>query len=126
MKAIVNRILALLVIGTFASALALGKTTSKEVTFAQSVSVDGTLIKKGTYNVTFNDETGELVIKRGKKVLATVQARLEKTSDRYSSYTRSDSNDPSKPPTLISILLSAGNQLTIVDKADKTATSVRP
>lgn len=126
MKIRMTRVVVFLLVCTLSSALAFGKTTSKEVTFAQSVSVNGTLIKKGTYDVTFNDETSELTIKKGKKVLATAQARLEKTKDRYTSYTRSDSMDPTKPAVLVSVFLNNGSQAMIVDKGENTATSGRP
>ena len=54
MKSIVNRIVLFLVIGTITSVLAFGKTTEKKVTFNQSVSVNGTVVQKGDYKVTFN------------------------------------------------------------------------
>ena len=57
MKSIVNRILMLLVTVSLTGVLALAKTIEKEVTFIQSVSVNGTLVKKGTYKVAFNEET---------------------------------------------------------------------
>ena len=126
MKIRMTCVVVFLLIGTLSSALAFGKTTTKEVTFTQPVSVNGTLIKKGTYDVTFNDETSELTIKKGKKVLATAQARLEKTEDRYTSYTRSDSMDPTKPAVLVSVFLNNGSQAMIVDKGENTATSGRP
>jgi hypothetical protein len=126
MKSILNRIVALLVIGTFTGALAFGKTTQREVTITTPLTVNGTLVKKGTYKVSYDDETGELTIKKGKKVVATAQARVEKTNDRYSTYTRTDSNDPTKPPALISVFLNDGNQVTIVDKADNKAANARP
>jgi hypothetical protein len=126
MKSILNRIVALLVIATFTGALAFGKTTQREVTITTPLTVNGTLVKKGTYKVSYDDETGELTIKKGKKVVATAQARLEKTNDRYSTYTRTDSNDPTKPAALISVFLNDGNQATIVDKADNKAANARP
>jgi hypothetical protein len=103
----------------------LAKTTKKEVIFTEAVTVDGTLVKKGTYKVTFNDETGELVIKKGSKVVAKAQARLEKTDDRFTVYTRSDSKDPAKLPELISVSLKDGNQATIVNSGNNTGMSVR-
>src|SRR5262245_11902386 len=120
MKSILNRIGVLLLIGTLAGPLVLGKTTTKEVTFVHPISVNGTLLKKGTYNVTFNDETGELTIKRGKKVVATAEARLEKVNARDFSYTTWESDDPSKPSILLSVPLSAGNRATLVQREDKT------
>jgi hypothetical protein len=126
MKSIVNRVVAFLVIGTLTGVLVSGKTTEKKVTFIQSVSVNGTEIKKGTYKVTFNDETGELAIKKGGKVLATAQARVEKTTGRNSFYTHSASDDPTKAPALVSVSLKDGNLATIVNSGDNKGMSVRP
>lgn len=125
MKSIVHRIVVLLVIGTLSGVLALGKTTEKEVTFIQNVSVNGTEVKKGTYKVTFNDETGELTIKKGKKVVATTQARLETTTDRHSFYTHAAAADPTKAPALTSVSLKDGNLATIVSSADNKGLSSR-
>jgi hypothetical protein len=124
MKTIVNRIVVLVVIGVITGVLALGKTIEKQVIFTDSVTVNGTLIKKGTYKVIFNDETSELTIKKGKKVVATAQARVEKTNERYDFLTHAPSADPTKPPALVSILLKDGNLATIVS-SDSKATSSR-
>jgi hypothetical protein len=126
MKSVLNRIIALLVIGTFTSALAVGKTTKKEVRIFHPVTVNDTLVKAGTYKVTYDDETGELTIKKGSKVVATAKARLDKTNDFTSLYTSSGSDDPTKLPALTSIFLNDGNQATIVDKADNKAANARP
>jgi hypothetical protein len=115
MKSIVNRMAILLLIGALTSVLALGKTTEKKVTFVQSLTVNGTLVKKGTYKVTFNDETGELTISKGGKVVATAQARLEKSDNRTMVYKRSDSKDPDAIPALTAVALRDGNQATVVN-----------
>lgn len=114
MKSILNRIAVLLVIGTLTGVLALGKTTEKKVTFNESVSVNGTVVEKGTYKVAFNEETGELTISKGKKVVATAQAKLEKTTERYSFYTHAPSSDAGQAPSLVSVSLKDGNLATIV------------
>lgn len=124
MKSIVNRILVLLVTVTLTGVLALGKTTEKKVTFNTSVTVNGTLVEKGTYKAEFNDETGELTIRKGKKVVATAQARLEKTTDRNSFYVSSASADPSQAPTLVSVSLKDGNLATLTNGSK--AASSRP
>ena len=126
MKSILNRMLALLIIGTFTGVLAFGKILKKEVTIGQPVSVNGTLLKEGTYNVSYDDETSELTIKKGRKVVVTTQARLDKTNDHASLYTRLDSKDPTQPSTLVSVFLNDGNQATILDKADNKAANARP
>src|SRR5687768_10293981 len=82
MKRIVNRMVGFVLIAALTGVVALAKSTEREVTFTKSVTVNGTLVKKGTYKVEFNEETNELTIKKGKKVVATAQARLEKITDR--------------------------------------------
>ena len=115
MKSILNRVVVLVVIGTLTSVLALGKTLEKKVTIRKSVSVNGTVVEKGTYKVTFNDETGELSIKKGDKVVATAQARVEKTDIRQNFYTHAASDDPAKAPALVSLTLKDGALVTIVN-----------
>lgn len=46
------------------------------VTFNDDVTVGDTVVKKGNYEVTFDDQAQELKILRGDKVVAQTQARL--------------------------------------------------
>ena len=46
------------------------------VTFGDDVTVGDTAVKKGSYDVTFDDETQELKILKGGKVVAQTKARL--------------------------------------------------
>jgi hypothetical protein len=57
------------------SALAGGK--SKRVTFHTDVMVGDTLVKKGNYEVIFDEQTSILTVKRGSEILAKTAARLE-------------------------------------------------
>ncbi len=123
MKSIVNRVVVLFVIGALTGVLALGKTTEKKVTFLQSLDVNGTLVKKGTYKVTFNDETGELTIRKGDKVVVTAQARLEKTNSPYNFYTHAPADDPAKAPSLVSVSFKDGDLAKIVGGADSKVSS---
>ncbi len=79
-------------IQTFACALAIAliaslgvaakdKTKKKTVEFTQDVTVNGTVLKAGTYDVKFNEETGELSIIKDGKVKATTTAHLEARSN---------------------------------------------
>ncbi|HXT61450.1 MAG TPA: hypothetical protein VN696_00305 [Pyrinomonadaceae bacterium] len=79
-------------IQTFACALAIAlvaslgvaakdKTKKKTVEFTQDVMVNGTVVKAGTYDVKFNEETGELSIVKSGKVQATTTAHLEARSN---------------------------------------------
>ena len=123
MKSIANRVIALLVVGALTSVLALAKTTEKKVTFIQSLDVNGTIVKKGTYKVTFNDETGELTIKKGDKVVATAQARLEKNDSRYNFYSHAPAAEPTKTPLLVSVTLKDGDLARLVSGAEAKVSS---
>ena len=120
MKSIVNRIVLVLVILIVTGLSALAQTIQKEVTFRQSLSVNGETVKKGTYKVAFYEETGELTIRKGKKVVATAPARLEKTNDRVGYYTHSAKTEP---PVLLSVSLKDGNLVVLTNGGSKTATS---
>jgi len=58
------------------SALAGGK-NRQQITFNTDVLVGDTLVKKGSYEVTFDEQTSVLTIKRGGEVVAKTSARLE-------------------------------------------------
>ena len=125
MRSIVNRMFVVLLVGALAAGLTWAKTTEREVTFTQNVTVNDTLIKKGTYRVAFNEETGELTIKKGRKVVATAQARLEQTDDHSTLYTRSVTNDPGKPPALLSVSFKKGAEAVLTNGSSNSATSSR-
>ena len=125
MKSIVNRLVVFVLVGALTAMVALAKGTEREVTFTKSLTVNGTLVKKGTYKVEFNEETNELTIKKGKKVVATAQARLEKISDRTAFYTSSLESDPTKAPVLVNVSFKDGNLATIIGSGDNRATSSR-
>ena len=125
MKSIVNRMVVFLLVGVLTGVVALGKSTEREVTFTKSLTVNGTLVKKGTYKVEFNEETNELTIRKGKKVVATAPARLEKITDRAAFFTSSSSADPTQAPALVNVTLKDGNLATILTSGDNKAASSR-
>jgi hypothetical protein len=120
MKRFVNRMVIILMVGAVASVLAFGKTTKKDVTFNRAVTVNGTIIKPGTYSVAFDDETSELTINKGSKVVAKTQARLEKLEGRaqVEYQTRAVGDGPTETPVLVSVTLKDRNQATIVNGGD--------
>ena len=85
MKSIVNRIAVVLVVGALTSMVAFAKVQKHKVTFENDIKVNGTVVKKGTYDVKFDDETGQLsIVKNGKTVAeasAKVEARTKKAND---------------------------------------------
>ena len=77
-KFAVHLILALMVCALTGSA-ALAKVKSKTITVGTDFVVGDTLVKKGTYKFSFDDQTNELsVIAKDKTVVARAAARIEK------------------------------------------------
>jgi hypothetical protein len=77
MKSIMNRMLVVLMVGALTSVAALAKTQKHRVTFDSDIKVNGTLLKKGTYDVKFDDQTGQLSIAKDGKVVAQAMTRLQ-------------------------------------------------
>ena len=76
MKSIVNRIMVVILVGALTGVVALAKVQKEKVTFENDIKVNGTLVKKGTYEVKFNDETGQLAIIKNGKTVAEAMAKL--------------------------------------------------
>ncbi len=79
---LVNRLIVAVLVGAITSGVALAEVIKKEVTFAQPVVVNGTVVKSGTYNVVYDDQTKELSIVKGRKVVASAPAQLEKREQK--------------------------------------------
>ena len=77
MKSIVNRIVVVIMVGALASVAAFAKTHKHRVTFDNDIKVNGTLVKKGNYEVKFDDATGQLSIIKNGKTVAQTMAKLE-------------------------------------------------
>ena len=77
MKSIMSRMLVVLMVGALTSVAALAKVHKQRVTFAEDIKVNDTLVKKGTYELKFDDETNQLSIVKNGKVVAQAMARLE-------------------------------------------------
>jgi hypothetical protein len=74
-----------MMVGALTSVMAFAKTQKHRVTFDNDMKVNGTLVKKGTYDIKFDDETGQLsIVKNGKTVAQAttrVEARVKKAND---------------------------------------------
>jgi len=77
MKSIVNRIVVVVMVGALMSVAAFAKTQKHTVTFENDIKVNGTVVKKGTYEIKFDDETGQLSINKNGKTVAQTMAKLE-------------------------------------------------
>ena len=113
MKHLFSRAAILLVVSAMTSITALAMTTSRQVTFSKDVTVNGAPVKAGTYKATFDDQTGEFKLLRGKKVVANATARLEKVAGSYrGAYALTADGENS---ALVSINMNSTNQAVIVN-----------
>ena len=86
MKSIVNKMVAVLMVGALTSVVAFAKVQKQRVTFENDIKVNGTLVKKGTYEVKFDDQTGQLAIIKNGKVVAEANAKLEQRAKKASDF----------------------------------------
>ena len=78
MKSLFNRIAMSLLITALASVSVFAKTKTETVRFQTNIKVNGTLVNKGVYELKYDDQTGEVTIVKGDKVIARATASVEK------------------------------------------------
>lgn len=86
MKSIMSRMLVVLMVGALTSVAALAKTHKHKVTFEEDIKVNGTVVKRGTYEVKFDDETNQLSISKNGKVVAQAMARIESRAKKANDF----------------------------------------
>ena len=77
MKSIVNRVIVVLLVGALTSVVALAKVHKQKVTFENDIKVNSTVVEKGTYDLKFDDESGQLSIVKNGKTIAQAMTKLE-------------------------------------------------
>ena len=94
MKTILSRLAVVLVVGALSSVVALAKVHKNKVTFNGDIKISNTLVKKGTYDVKFDDETGQFTVLKNGKVIVQSSAKLEQREKKASDFRmRSTSGD---------------------------------
>ena len=104
-----------------AGLVALGKEHDKvkkeSVTFATNVTINGTQVKAGDYDLRFNEQTGDLEILKGKKVVAKTTAHLEQRTDGKAHETRITMNNDQ----LVSIVFSGQDHNIVIGQSSSAA-----
>ncbi|HET6974797.1 MAG TPA: hypothetical protein VFI24_00625 [Pyrinomonadaceae bacterium] len=77
MKSMVSKLVAVLMVGALTGVVAFAKVHKHKVTFENDMNVNGTVVKKGSYDVKFDDETGQLTIAKNGKTVAQAMAKVE-------------------------------------------------
>ena len=86
MKSVISKMLAVLMVGALTGVVALAKTHKSRTTFDTDMKVNGTLVKKGDYDVKFDDETGQLSIVKNGKVVVETATRLEPRANKANNF----------------------------------------
>ena len=86
MKSVMSKVVAVLMVGALTGVVALAKVQRARATFDTDIKVNGTLVKKGTYDVKFDDQTGQLSIIKNGKVVAEATTRLEARSKKANDF----------------------------------------
>jgi Protein of unknown function (DUF2911) len=108
-----NRLFVVLVISAMTGVVALAEGKSKSVTFTENVTVNGTLVKRGTYKVTFDEQSNEMTIERNGKTVAKAAARTEKR-DQKVERTQVNTRKNNNVVELSSITFGGDNQSIVV------------
>jgi len=84
-------------VGALTSVAAFAKVHKHAVTFDADTKVGGTVVKKGTYDLKFDDQSGQLSIIKNGKTVAQAMAKLESREKKASDFqVRSTSGDESQ------------------------------
>ncbi len=86
MKSIVTKIAAVIMVGALTSVAAFAKVHKEKVTFDSDIKVNGTVVKKGTYDIKFDDESGQISIAKNGKVVAQATAKLEQREKKANDF----------------------------------------
>lgn len=120
MKSLAKRVIVTFLLVTAVSAAALAKTNMATVSFSSDTRIGETLVKKGTYEVKFNEESGELSVVKTGKVIAKTTARLEKR-DRKASGTQVLTILEGMDQRLVGIVFRGSDQNLVVNAATMQA-----
>jgi hypothetical protein len=86
MKSILNRVLVVLMVGALTSVVALAKVQTHKIKFDSDVKVNNTIVKKGNYEVSFDDQTGQFSILKNNKVVVQTSTRVESRTKKANDF----------------------------------------
>lgn len=78
MKSLIKAVIVAGLLTTLAGAAAFANTRKSDITLTTDTKVNGTLVKSGKYEAVFDDQSGELSLFRGAKLVAKTSAKREK------------------------------------------------
>jgi hypothetical protein len=116
MKLLIRGLIVACLLVTLAGATAFGNTRKSAIAFSVDTKVNTTIVKKGKYEVVFDDRSGELSIFKGAKLIAKAAARLEKR-DQKARRTEVQTILEGMDQKLVSITFSGSHENLVVGQA---------
>ena len=87
MKTSVSRIALVVLVALLSTSPLFAKSKKETVKFQTDIKVNGTLLRKGTYEVKFDEQTNELSIIKDNKVIARGPVSVEKRDKKARDFT---------------------------------------
>jgi hypothetical protein len=121
MKSIVSKMAAVVMVGALTSVVAFAKVQKEKVTFDSDIKVNGAVVKKGTYDVKFDDESGQLSIMKNGKVVAQAMAKLEQREKKANDFQlRSTTNGDET--NLVGVTFGGSDKNVVITSSGSTTT----
>src|SRR5262245_56615135 len=121
MKSIVSKLVAVVMVGALTSVVAFAKVHKEKVTFDSDIKVNGTVVKKGAYDVKFDDESGQLSIAKTGKVVAQAMAKLKQRDKKASDFQLRSTPDGGET-NLVGVTFGGSDKNVVITGSGSTST----
>ena len=121
MKSMVSKMMAVLMVGALTSVVAFAKVHKEKVTFDNDIKVNGTVVKKGTYDLKFDDESGQLSITKNGKVVAQAMAKAEQREKKANDFQLRSTSDNGET-NLIGVTFNGSDKNVVITSSGSTTT----
>ena len=121
MKSIVSKMVTVVMVGALTSVVAFAKVQKEKVTFDSDIKVNGTVVKKGTYDLKFDDESGQLSIVKNGKVVAQAMAKAEQREKKANDFQLRSTSDNGET-NLIGVTFNGSDKNVVITSSGSSTT----
>ena len=121
MKSIVSKMVTVVMVGALTSVVAFAKVHKEKVTFDSDIKVNGTVVKKGSYDVKFDDESGQLSITKNGKVVVQTMAKLEQREKKANDFQLRSTSDNGET-NLIGVTFNGSDKNVVITSSGSSTT----
>jgi hypothetical protein len=123
MKYILSRLVTALLLVILVSVPSLAKVRKAQIKLKADTKVGDVIVKKGTYEVRFDDQSNELSIVKGRKVVAKSAVQLEPLSSKYPDSAHIVNIEDNQ--TVLTGVIFAGTSQTVVLKSTSATATIK-